>query len=435
MSLPRHRVSQHVFDALAAGGGGTDAVRELAAAQDSKHLVLLQGVLAAAQAAGHEQLPLARRGYELLAAAQRHDPAIANAVIRHPSVGAWALRTLGALRGAPARPGAEPGWLSAVAAATAIRARLPAEIEVPTLGNAVMLPSLGVAIVGDGTAVVRSARSDAEVVSGATRVELPRDPHQDAPGWQALRRIRAGSFEVLIDDLDPFRMPAATNATSRLHVTEVERWDAAFQEAWPLLERHHPVIAEEVAAAITVIVPLTLTGHIQISSSSSETFGAIALSEPPDPCTLAATLAHEVQHLKLSGLLDIVTLTLPDDERRFYAPWRGDPRPISGLLQGAYAYLGVSGFWRRQRHLEHGAAGIRANAEFARWREATELVVETLGSSGHLTPAGLDFVHRMTQILRAWQDERVPEEARALARREAEQHLVRWHSKNGPVSA
>jgi HEXXH motif-containing protein len=45
---------------------------------------------------------------------------------------------------------------------------------------------------------------------------------------------------------------------------------------------------------------------------------------------------HEVQHLKLAALLDIVTLTMPGEHDRYYAPWRDDPRPLSGLLQGTY---------------------------------------------------------------------------------------------------
>jgi HEXXH motif-containing protein len=186
---------------------------------------------------------------------------------------------------------------------------------------------------------------------------------------------------------------------------------------------------------IRVLVPLTMPPHGLVSSSSSEAFGAIALSAPPDSRTFAVTLAHEVQHLKLSALLDIVTLTRPDDGCRFYAPWRDDPRPASGLLHGAYAYLGVSGFWRRQRQLEDGAAGIRAHAEFARWRAAAARVADTLRSSGQLTPAGLDFVQGMGRTLSAWQDEPVPGEARALAHSEAEQHLACWRSNNGPVPA
>jgi hypothetical protein len=43
----------------------------------------------------------------------------------------------------------------------------------------------------------------------------------------------------------------------------------------------------------------------------------------------------------------------PDDGQRYYAPWRADPRLASGLLQGTYAFLGVSGFWRCQRKPPH----------------------------------------------------------------------------------
>jgi uncharacterized protein len=435
MSLRLHRVPRDLFDALATGGGGPEAMRELATAQYSKHALLLRAVLAAGLAAGHDQAPLARRGYDLLAAAQHHDPAAADAVIRYPSVGAWALRTLRALRRDPAAPGADPSTLCAVAVAAAIRARLPAEVELPAVSGAVLLPSLGAAAVDGGTAVVRSNARNAEVASAATRVELPGDPHQDAPGWSALHSLRAGSLEVLIDDLDPCRMPGSANVAPRLDTAEVGRWAASFKDAWSLVRRHHPAMAAEVAAGITVIVPLTAPPGRQVSSSSAESFGAVALSEPSDPRAFAATLAHEVQHLKLCALLDIVALTLPDDGRRFYAPWREDPRPVSGLLQGAYAYLGVSTFWRHQRHLDRGAAGLRAHTEFARWRTATAAVIETLRSSKRLTPAGLDFVQGMARTVRTWQAEPVPEEAKALARRESEQHLVCWQSANGPIPA
>jgi HEXXH motif-containing protein len=299
-----------------------------------------------------------------------------------------------------------------------------------------MLPLLGsAAAVGGGGATVRSTASGAAVLSALGQVDVPADPHQVAPGWQALRHLRAGSFEVLLDDLDPFRMPATSDVAPRLGAADLDRWDAAFRDAWSLLTLHHPEVAAEVVGAIRVIVPLIVPPRGQVGSSSAENFGAIALSESPDPRAFAVTLAHEVQHLKLSALLDIVSLTRPDEERRFYAPWRDDPRPASGLLQGAYAYLGVSGFWRRQRDLDHGAARIRAHAEFARWREAAASVVETLRSSGLLTPAGLEFVEGMARTLSPWQHEPVPAQALALARREAEQHLADWRTANGPVRA
>ena len=150
-------------------------------------------------------------------------------------------------------------------------------------------------------------------------------------------------------------MPSSPDLASRLNSADAGRLDAALRQAWSLLEAHHPGLAAEIAAAVTVIVPLTDNPGGQASASSMATFGAIAMSVPADQYTGAETLAHEMQHLKLSALLDIVTLTLPDDGQRFYAPWRPDPRPIGGLLQGAYAFLGVSGFWRRQRRLADGA--------------------------------------------------------------------------------
>lgn len=57
-------------------------------------------------------------------------------------------------------------------------------------------------------------------------------------------------------------------------------------------------------------------------------------------------------------------MTLPDERRRYYAPWREDPRPISGLLQRTYAFLEVSAFWQRQS--VNGALRGERDSEFAR---------------------------------------------------------------------
>jgi HEXXH motif-containing protein len=429
-----HSVAPALFGAIAEGGGGADAVGVLAAAQRSKHVLLLAGVLGEAQAADYGQRRLADSGYELLAVVQRHDPGAADAVIRHSSVGAWATRTLRALRGGAALPGAEPAMLCAVAAAAAIRAGLPARIEVPVHNGAVMLPSLGAAAADGGSAVVQNPPAGpAGVVSASRRVNVPPDPHHDAPGWSGLRRIATGPLDALVDDVDPFRMPAARQLAPRLSSGWAGTWAAAFREAWPLLERHHPGVAAEVAAAVKVIVPLETPPHGPVSSSSPEAFGAVAMSQPPDACTLAVTLTHELQHLKLSALLDVVTLTRPDNGRRFYAPWRDDPRPVDALLQGAYAFLGVSGFWRRQRLHEDGAAGIRAHAEYARWRAAAALATGTLRSSGGLTRHGMDFVQGMARTLRSWLADPVPEQALALARQQDQQHRDRWQSVHGPI--
>ena len=109
MSRFSHGLSDEAFAALAAGGGGPTAIEQLAAAEHSKHLLLLAAVVNEARQAGHEEYPLAAEGYALLSAVDSHDPAAARRVIRHPSTGAWAMRTVRALRGGQCMPGATPG--------------------------------------------------------------------------------------------------------------------------------------------------------------------------------------------------------------------------------------------------------------------------------------------------------------------------------------
>ena len=78
---------------------------------------------------------------------------------------------------------------------------------------------------------------------------------------------------------------------------------------------------------------------------------------------------------------------------------------------------------------------MRANAEFARWREAARMVAGTLAGSGRLTPPGETFVEGMTRSLDAWAAEPVTGEAAALAREAAERHRTRWQQRNGRVAS
>jgi uncharacterized protein len=432
VSTPYHGIPQQLFDALAAGRGGTEAIGVLAAAQHSKHALLLRGVIEAARDAGADQARCARIGGEVLAEVERHDRPVAARVIRYPAVGAWAVRTLLGRRGDDRTPKAVPARLAAVAAAAAIRSGLDAEVPVLPVNGVVSLPSLGAARVDAESAVVRSRAGRAEVRWARGRVDIPADAQHDALGWQGLRSCHTGEFTTVIEDLDPFRMPAVDKLAPRLTAGEARYWASSLRQGWQVLTVGHPGIAAEVAAAVSVIVPLTQSVHGHISSSSPETFGAVAMSLPPDPDTCASTLTHELQHLKLCAILDIVRLTRPDDGRRYYAPWRSDPRPAAGLLQGAYAYLGVTEFWRVQRRLAADGAQRRAEEEFALWRAGTVRTIGTLLSSKRLTPEGMRFVQRMAQAASVWAGEQVLAEAQAAARRSAARHLAQWEATYGP---
>jgi uncharacterized protein len=423
------------FAALATGMCAPSAVRRLVRAQDSKQLLLIWGVVDQARRRGHHQAGQARHAYDLLTTLQRSHPAAVESVLMQPAARAWAIHTLRALSGGPVRRGAVPGALAALAAAALVRARVAGSIEVPVYDGVAMLPGVGEVMAGTaaGGVLVRSAAAGARVTGDGLRVEVPAGHGADAPGWRGLRTVRTAALTVpvrfVLDDLDPYRMPGAT-LRDRLSRAEFGRWRSRLLAAWELLVRRHAGAAAEIRATTTTLTPLADPadgGELsQRSASSVEAFGCTALSSPTDVQTLAVTLVHEVQHAKLAALTELIPLTLPDDGRRFYAPWRDDPRPLDGLLHGAYAHMMVSGFWRvERRHPVAGTAAMRAHAAFARWRAAAAEAAGTLLGSGHLTAAGEVFVGTMMETLTAWNAEPVPSQAMEWARGDADRHRRR----------
>jgi uncharacterized protein len=434
MNLNAHHIPAAAFTALAEGRSSADTVRRLVAAQLSKHILLLRGVRDTARATVHPDTERVEEAYRLLAELQDTHPAEVEAVLRHPPVGAWAKRTIQAMSEGEA--GATPSQLAGLAAAAAIRAGAACTIEVPAVDGLVTLPSVGQASGFTGTehVTLRSRPGHAEVSGGGRTVAIPGRPEADAPGWHGLRRLTTaahGAGEgILIEDLDPFRMPGTTNMGTRLTASEAAEWQRPLDGAWQILAEHHAEAAAETALAIRAFTPLNPPPSGQVSASSRETFGCIAMSEPRDALTLAVTLVHELHHNKLSAVLDLVRLLYPDD-RRFYAPWRDDPRPLSGLLQGAYAHMAIAGFWHRMCQVEEGDALVQPQAEFTRWREATHLVVRTLTSSGRLTPDGEVYLAGMNRTLTQWADYPVRDAATQTAREAAEEHLAAWQARNG----
>lgn len=421
MTLLLHELSRRALTALAAGEADAAAIAELTTAELSKHRWWIIDVVRAAHLTRHRNASRALAACELLDTTWEQDAAATESVIRHPSVAVWARRTYEACDGGQATPGADPAGLAAVAAAAAIAARLDVEIEIPVVDGIAMLPGLGAARATGQRALVRTAPGASRV----GQVAIPPDPGQDAPGWRGLRRIRAGALEVLLDDLDPFRAPDLPDLASH---GDAAGWRDVLTDAWTLLAGGHPVAAAEIAAVVSSIVPRSRPPTAAVSSSSAGAFGAITMSLPPDAVTCAELLVHEVRHLVLGAVLDLAKLTESDDGSRYYAPWRDDPRPVSGLLQGAYAFSGVAGFWRRQRLQESSGRG---HVEFARWRAGAAQAVRTLQASGQLTDTGMEFAAEMARVLDRWQRDPVPVTAAEQAFHEARAHLERWESGRG----
>ncbi|WP_285784763.1 HEXXH motif domain-containing protein [Microbispora sp. NBRC 16548] len=418
---------------LATGSSTPEILRELVAAQRSKQALLLWGVARLTRGADHPDAVITAQAYDLLTFFQRRHPVVAAEVISNPAVSAWALATVRDLRAGA--PGTRPGQLAAVAAAIAVRTGWPCRIRVPTTEGRILLPAVGstASAVTDQIGVVTVEHGRASVEVGEERIRIPADASRDAPGWLGMRTLGLGDPEtgvsLLLDDLHPARMPGE-DLEERLPDDAVTEWRRSLEDAWRLLAEHHPAQAEEVRALISTITPLTPVPVGLRSASSRETFGCVALSLTPDRLMTALTLIHEIQHVKLCAVLDVIRLVGPDRGTRYYAPWREDPRPVEGLLQGSYAFLGVTRFWRRQRFLQAGEAAEAAHFEFARWREAAELVATTLLDSGDLNPEGRVFVSVMLKTLESWSADHVPAPVAAAVRRTSEEHRRSWLARN-----
>jgi uncharacterized protein len=422
------------FDALAAGFGDAGTLEYLNAAQRSIQRSLL--FLLREQASRDADDAFAA-GFDLLARLDRTNRDTVDEVLAHPYVRAWAAHCL-QWRAAPrqsGQPGPGRGYLASIAATIAIRTGVLAEVDVRVVDGYVHLPTLGRLRVGEtrtaaltvveGGFEVRTATEKWRIRSaadGADEAAAAAAAAEVSPDWQPARWLRARDFTVLLEDTDPGRNVHNWPAATRLDDAAAADWQAQFTTAWALITDAYPAYAPGVQAGLRVLMPLAneVPGR-EISAAAREAYGAVAAALPASGADLALLIIHEFQHVKLGALLDMFDLYDPTDQRLFFAPWREDLRPIGALLQGTYAHLGVTDYWRVRRHHVTGQDEARAAALFARWRVLTSEAIGTLASSRALTPLGERFVAGMRATVDPWLTEHVPPAAEQAARRWVQQ--------------
>jgi HEXXH motif-containing protein len=419
-------------------------VRLLLTGERSWRLLLLRHLLdlAATRPEAFGELPPAEAAWRELRIAEQASAQALDDVLMHPQVGIWLSSTIRALHAG--RPGTplwiEVGQVHALALAAAARAGATLTTRIPVHAGHALLPTLGMARF---TTEAPCAIADAHTAGGHTvlrlgdeRITLP-----DGPSWWQLRRLSAEvdgrEIRVWLDDIDRYRNLADPVPPARLTSAEVERWAAQLDGAWRLLCREWPEYADALAAGFLSITPLPPDPDARFTQSAStgDGFGAAVISPPADATTLAVTLVHEFQHIKLGGLLHLVSLH--DDERTdgLYAPWRDDPRPFGGLFQGVYAFLGIAMFWQRHADALSGRAAAPAHFEFAYARRQTREALHTLARSHRLTMPGRRFVDGMRAAMRALAAVRVPRDLDRAAWAAASDHRAIWRLRNRALPA
>ncbi|MGY1430730.1 HEXXH motif domain-containing protein [Streptomyces sp. MN12] len=290
------------------------------------------------------------------------------------------------------------------------------------------------------TAAATPAGSGEEGPDGRHRVPVPPTAAGSA-GWLPLRTLThrgpAGPVAIPLDDLDPYRDLDDPVPPARLDAEEAAEWQRVFDGAVAVLAatgadqgpgRLDPALIRAVVPyGRTAAVP-PAAPTVAVSASSGDSFGAMLISRPGSALALAETLVHEFQHSKLAALLHLFPLLDDDREERYYAPWRADPRHLTGLLHGAYAFTGVAGFWRdRLAEPEHAEV---AAYHFALRRLQSRLVVRTLRTSARLTAPGRRLVAGLARTLDGWLRVPVAPDALRRARTAAALHRTQWRLRN-----
>ncbi|HEX5404506.1 MAG TPA: HEXXH motif domain-containing protein [Pseudonocardiaceae bacterium] len=438
--LTHHQLSWADFDEVARGGGSLSVMRQLRRAERSRRLLLLRALVdqTTKKPDVFGPLPPAETAWELLERVEHKAPEMLDLILAHPYTGTWAGYVTRLL--SDQITGVQPLWmhvghLHALAAAAGIRAGVEFEAQIPVWHGEAILPTLGLVRLHTDTAwSVAWVRAGHGVSVGDKKreVRLPGRYAEDTPGWWGVRGISAQAgrhtLAVRLDDVDPYRGLREPIAPERLTADQVAEWRMLLGDAWRLLVAHVPDLAAALAAGLDSVVPRPAVPFRSRSASTEEAFGSAVISQPVDPMSLAATLVHEFQHIRLGGVLHMTRLYDDDDSERCYTPWRDDPRPIAGVLQGTYAFYGMTMFWRA---LAAAMPGNRlALFEFAHRREQTRRTIEWLRHDPALTLAGHRFVGVVAAQLGQWQHDQVPADIAEAVATVIADHYAGWRIRH-----
>lgn len=152
-------------------------------------------------------------------------------------------------------------------------------------------------------------------------------------GWPILNPLPEANDPVLAV------APAPAMSLSGLELSALAEGHELLQAVWPLA---YAATRRFLHSAILQPVPEDYTTSITLDFLQG-TF----IASCRDAVQVADALVHEGSHARLALLLRADPLLAYDGEARFASPWRGDPRPLKGVLNGVHAFLNVALFYRR----------------------------------------------------------------------------------------
>jgi HEXXH motif-containing protein len=431
------------------GAGWGLTAERLRPVELGKHKALLAGIMRLSiQRAMPDRERTLAAPYRLLSEAEALAPPGFTSIVASPQFGAWANDALHclladepAMNGIPREVGL--GRLALFAATEAMRIGIRFDVAVPLRDGSASFPALGTAHL-DGSPAGEWGRAwrdgaGCHIRSGSATVDVPVPSGGATPNWSPLPQITVTEqefrLEVVLDHDDPF-LDRYGAARRRAVGSDLPRWRHLIEAGWRILARDHHALAALAAGAVRTVVPLVAPDPDRMIGGTEETsFGAIAMSLPPDALAMAETLVHESHHAILGAFRDVEPLVRDDDGqdegRSFlgYAPWRDDPRPPHALLQGIYAHYGMGQFWRREYLTGAAAHRERAAVAFGRMRAMTARGAQSLAGSARLSETGRKILAGIEDEISQWQGEPLPVSVDRYVADLLRQHEARWRAR------
>lgn len=336
--------------------------------------------------------------------------------------------------------------LAPIVAVGAARAGIQTELRT-RLDESGLLPVPGLDVALDfgaelpfqaGTLRTSAGRLEAVCAGARATLQLTEPPLLESAEKVLLRRALRLRCNLTVSDFDTtLRMPGAypgEREAERLDAQSAEAWSQTLEAAFDLLAEVQPGTRAALAALVTHLVPLRAPkAGFHNSASASETLGVVEMSFDASPHTLAEALTHELHHMKLNLLADVVPMfaesTTP--EAVFFSPWRNDARPLIGILHGAFVFQAVAALWCDLRERTTGALRERAEGEIVRRAVDLEAAFTVIEAHAELTHSGRELVSAMRVVPERIAGLGISEASWSAARARQAEHRRSWEARHG----
>lgn len=235
------------------------------------------------------------------------------------------------------------------------------------------------------------------------------------------------------------RLPGRTDFPYQdLNAIDILKWESPIDQSLDWIHLASPEMFREIQRAVRCIVPVCADRpDVHTSASFREAPGLMVLSWTPDAAVMVEAIVHEYHHNKLNSLLMVDRLIVgPTDDAVYYSPWRLDPRPLSGILHGAFVFQAVLEFWHN-----FFSAGIpllqrdRIRHRMYLIQSQTRQALRILEREGEFSDLGHALLEAMKGNVERFKTE-LPERESAIQRKldhVQEDHRTEWEKNRTPT--